>query len=304
MESIWWPKVVIVILNWNQAEDTLDCLYSLQQIDYPNYEIVVVDNHSTDQSIDLIRSRFPQVSILIQGENLGCAGGRNVGVKFGLSRNAEYILFLDNDTEVDGGFLNNLISAAKGNSICAIFGPKIYYTEEPLRIWSAGGLIDWKTGETTSIGNGELDSPGYSDSRDVDFIAGCAMLVRSELFNLVGLFDEDYFIYFEETDWCCRARRAGYKCMFVPNSRVWHKESKSLGGASSPGKTYYLTRNQFLFIQRNLEKKYIFMAIARFFFQVFHYSVADILHGNIKHARVRLLGVYDFFSKRTGKKVF
>ncbi|MEW5868450.1 MAG: glycosyltransferase family 2 protein [Chloroflexota bacterium] len=292
------PKVFIVILNWNQRNDTLECLQSLKQLIYPNFEIVIVDNGSTDDSVKEFHSNYPNLQIISLSENRGCAGGRNAGLRFALANEAEYILFLDNDTIVDPEFLTKLVEAGQDDTSVGILGPKIFYYDDPHRIWTAGALIDWKTGYSTSIGNGELDSEKYRSLREVDFVAGCALLAKAHVFTDIGEFDEDYFIYFEETDWCARARKAGHKILFIPGAVLWHKESKSLGGASSPKKLYYLTRNQILFIRKNLSNEFILPASTRLILRNMRYALGDLKHGHTPQARSRFLGIRDGLRNR------
>jgi GT2 family glycosyltransferase len=246
------PLVFIVILNWNQRDDTLACLESLRKLDYDNYEVVIVDNGSTDGSQTAIISQFPDVKLLGQTANLGCAGGRNIGARYALGQGTDYILFLDNDTVVAPDFLSRLIRVAESDDRIGILGPKIHFQHDPQRVWSAGVRINFHTGQSSAL-DPDQAKMGSSEIYEADYVAGCALLARRIVFERIGYFDEDYFIYFEETDWCVRAKKAGYHVVVVPDSLLWHKESRSLGGASSPGQIYYMTRNAFLFYSKNLQ---------------------------------------------------
>lgn len=243
------PHVTIVILNWNGLSDTLACLESLQRLDYPDYEIVVVDNGSTDGSVPVIRERFPVVTMLENAENWGYAGGNNVGLRHAMAQGADYALLLNNDTVVDPAFLGILVNAAEAEPAVGIAGPTIYYYEQPDIIWSAGGAIDWRRGSTRMVGLDERDEGQFgAEPRPVDFVTGCAMLVRRAVLERVGLLDERFFAYYEETEWCVRVRRAGYKIVHVPLARIWHKISPA-AQADSPLVHYYMTRNRLLFLK-------------------------------------------------------
>jgi GT2 family glycosyltransferase len=216
------PQVTIIVLNWNGLNDTLDCLESLGQLDYKNYKVLVVDNGSVDGSVPVTRERFPEVTIVENGENLGYAGGNNVGLRYAMAQGADYALLLNNDTVVDPAFLRVLVDEVQAEPAVGIAGPTIYYHERPDIIWSAGGAIDWQRGSTRMVGLDERDEGQFgAEPRPVDFVTGCAMLVRRAVMEQVGLLDERFFAYYEEAEWCVRAARAGYKIVHVPMARMW-----------------------------------------------------------------------------------
>lgn len=243
------PEVVIIILNWNGIPDTLDCLASLQHVTYPSYELVVVDNGSVDGSVSAIRAAFPDVKIIETGQNLGFAGGNNVGLEYARQAGAEYALLLNNDTEVDAKFLDDLVRAAESNPDAGIAGPSIYYYSAPRTFWSAGGRIDWMRGVTEMIGDNETDENQYGcEPRPVDFVTGCALLVRMSAVKQAGMLDARFFMYYEETEWCVRVSQHGYRILYVPEAKVWHKISQQAREAS-PRVVYYMTRNRLLFLK-------------------------------------------------------
>lgn len=243
------PGVTIIVLNWNGLADTLECLRSLSHLDYPNYEVVVVDNGSTDGSARVIHERFPDVTVIENEENLGFTGGNNVGLRYALRGNAAYVLLLNNDTVVDSPFLGQMVEVAQGDATIGAVGPTIYYYGEPQVVWSAGGSIDWRRGCTRMIGLDERDDGQFGDvPREVDFVSGCTLLVRRAAIERVGGLDERFFTYYEEVEWCVRMRRAGFRVMHVPQARVWHKILPA-AQAESPMVHYYMTRNRLLFLQ-------------------------------------------------------
>jgi GT2 family glycosyltransferase len=244
-----FPRVAVIILNWNGGQDTLDCLASLRQMDYPCFDVLIVDNSSTDGSIKAIRESFPEVSLIETGTNLGFTGGNNVGMRHALDRGVDYVLLLNNDTEVAVDLLTCLVDAVEVDPGVGVAGPLIYYYDQPEIIWSAGGAIDRQRGQARMVGIDEADSGRYgSTPREVDFVSGCALLVRSSVLERVGLLDERFFAYYEEAEWCIRVRRAGYHIVNVPRAKVWHKISPGRR-ADSPVVHYYMTRNRLLFLK-------------------------------------------------------
>jgi len=244
------PRMMVLILNWNGLADTLACLESVRRlVDYLAYEVVVVDNGSSDGSPAIIRQRFPEVMVIENEENLGYAGGNNVGLRYALAQGADYALLLNNDTEVAPDFLSRLVKAANADPIVGAAGPTILYYDSPTVIWSAGGAIDWRRGQTRMMELDEKDV-GHSraEPREVDFVSGCALLVRREVLKQVGLLDERFFLYYEEVEWCVRARQAGFRIVHVPEARIWHRISPQ-AQADSPLVHYYMTRNRLLFLR-------------------------------------------------------
>jgi GT2 family glycosyltransferase len=243
------PRVAIIVLNWNGLVDTLECLESLTHLDYPAYEVVIVDNGSTDGSVSAIRARYSKAAIIETGENLGYTGGNNAGLRYALERHVDYFLLLNNDTEVAPDFLRRLVEAAEADPRIGVVGPTIYYHDRPDVIWSAGGAIDWGRGSTRMAGLDEREEGQFgTEPRSVDFATGCAMLVRRAVVEHVGTLDERFFAYYEETEWCVRIARAGYKIVHVPMAKVWHKISPS-AREDLPFVHYYMTRNRLLFLK-------------------------------------------------------
>ena len=242
-------NVAIIVLTWNGLADTLACLESLRQLKYPNYEVVVVDNGSRDGSPAVIRERFPHVTMIENERNLGFTGGNNVGLRYALTQSADYMLLLNNDTVVAPDFLRLLVEAAKGDAETGIAGPMIYYHKQPDVIWSAGGAIDWRRRKTRMVGLDEQDVGQFEAMpREVDFVSGCTLLVKRAVLEQVGLLDERFFAYYEEIEWCVRARQAGFKIMHAPRAHIWHKISPA-AQADSATVYYYMTRNRLLFLK-------------------------------------------------------
>ncbi|MBI3001447.1 MAG: glycosyltransferase family 2 protein, partial [Deltaproteobacteria bacterium] len=251
-------KVFVVILNWNGLKDTLECLESIQKTDYPNVDVIVVDNGSADGSPKAIREAFPGVTLLETGQNLGYADGNNVGIRYALKHGADHVFLLNNDTTVHPEVLTHLVAAAKIAQPVAIFGSKIHYYDRPEIIWSAGVQITWDhiCWKRTPclpfrhLGMDELDRGQYAAIATVDSVVGCALFVRANLFEQIGLLDGRYFLLHEESDFCLRARKKGYLVAVVPESIVWHKVCGSFKREPPSLHTYYNVRNSLLFISR------------------------------------------------------
>jgi GT2 family glycosyltransferase len=243
------PNVLIVVLNWNGRDDTLACLASLSRVDYPNYDIVAVDNGSSDDSVAVIRAVHPHAVLIETGENLGFAAGNNVGLRYALEQGADYVLLLNNDTIVDPGCVRQLVAVTEEDDHVGVVGPTVYYHSQPTVIWSAGGAIDRRRGRTWMVGLGEEDIGQFDTApRPVDFVTGCALLVSRRALESVGLLDERFFMYYEETEWCVRIAKAGFGVRHVPTARIWHKIAPQ-AQAASPFVHYYMTRNRLLFLK-------------------------------------------------------
>jgi hypothetical protein len=246
-----YPKVAIVILNWNGLADTLECLDSLQKIVYPNYVIAVIDNGSKSNDAEIIKKKFGDFVFVIKEEkNLGFTGGCNEGIRWALRSWANYILLLNNDTVVDSNFLKELVKVAQKDVQIGIVGPKILCYEQPNIIVVAGGRINFWTGDTPLIAKNEIDDGRFDYNEEVDFISGAALLIKEETIRRIGLLNELYFAYYEDPEWCTKARKAGFKVVYVSKAKIWHKEDTHMRGPSELS-TYYMTRNRFIFMKRN-----------------------------------------------------
>lgn len=224
------PRVAVIVVNWNGRDVTLDCLDSLADASYPNAEIIVVDNASSDGSVEAIRTRFPQVTLLAMPDNLRFAGGNNAGMREALSRGADMVLLLNNDTVVHPEFLTHMVARMEAHPSCGMVAPKILYHDRPDTIWFAGGEISMWTGTMKHIGIRETDRGQYDTAREISYASGCCVLVRADVIRAIGMLDESYHMYTEDADWSMRVRRAGYAVIYEPAARVWHKVSVSVGG--------------------------------------------------------------------------
>ncbi|HHY55689.1 MAG TPA: glycosyltransferase family 2 protein [Chloroflexi bacterium] len=251
------PRVAVIILNWNNADDTLACLRSVMALDYPaeQMNVIVVDNGSTDDSVARILAAYPAITLLQNSANLGYAEGNNVGIRYALRLRNEYILILNNDVEVWPNLLDRLVAEAMLDLSIGVVGPKMYFSDPSDMIFAAGSLVRWEEGAIEQRGIWQRESevgPLFADeAEDVDFIVGCGVLFRSEVLEKLGGLEPRFYLNFEDIDICIRARRAGYRIRYTPRTALYHKVSATLG-QGSPQNTYYMTRNALLFFGMHL----------------------------------------------------
>ena len=300
-----WPLVYIIVLTWNQKDLALDCLASLAALDYPNFGVVLVDNGSTDGTLSLVRSRYPAVIVIENRENLGFAKANNTGMRHALTRGADYLVLLNNDTVVDPCFLTELIGVAEAEPRIGIVGPKMYYYDQPDVIWCSGNAISWPSGVSVRLRAEQPDpEQKHEEPYSVDFITACALAVKREVIEQIGLLDPRFFIYYEEADWCLRAAKSGFEVVLVPASRIWHKVSAAMG-TTSPATDYYMNRNAFLFIARNrrgwARLSSLAHAAGRQLLTIAAYTAKPDGGRRIPHRNARLLALRDAALGRWGK---
>lgn len=302
-------KVSIIILNWNRKKDTIECLESIEKLQISNYEleIVVVDNASSDGSQKAVEQIFKKIikknvscKQIRNTANLGFAAGNNVGMKYALDSGADYLLVLNNDTEVDKGLINRLLEVANKHPKAGTIAPKIYfakgfefhkrYKKQDLGkiIWYAGGDMDWNNVYGSNHGVDEVDKGQFEKTRETDFATGACMLLRSEALKDVGLFDEKYFMYLEDADLSQRLKKKGWEVLYTPKTDIWHKVAQS-SDIGSDLNDYFITRNRLLFGMRyaKLRTK---LALVRESFRL-------LLTGR----RWQKIGMRDFYLGRLGK---
>lgn len=251
-----YPLVSIITINYNQPKVTAEWLHSIRNITYPAYEIIIVDNASTQDTLEEYIPDFTNVLLIKSLENKGFAGGNNLGVQYA---RGEFILFINNDTEVEANFLELLVDCMRSNSNIGMVSPKIkYYYNKNIIQYVGGGKINAFTGRGKFKGHGEQDTNKYTLTEATELIHGAALLVSRTVISNVGLMDEAYFLYYEELDWCERAKKSGYLMYVVGGSVIYHKESMSVG-KSSPLRMFYITRNRILFMRKNRSKLSFFI---------------------------------------------
>ncbi|HPD44837.1 MAG TPA: glycosyltransferase family 2 protein [Candidatus Woesebacteria bacterium] len=258
-------KIAVIVLNYRQPTLTLATVRSLLKIslEEASYHLFLVNNNCLDDSLNIFEEKLadnPKITLVSTGSNLGYAGGNNFGIKLALKEGYDYCLIINNDVLVDPKFLQYLYETAKNTVTPAIIGPKIYFAkgyefhhdryqnkELGRVIWSAGGLIDWKNIYASNLGVDQVDRGQFDQiNSNLDFITGCCLLIPKEIFHKIGFFDERYFMYLEDVDFCYRAKLQGFKIIYQPKSSIWHINA----GSSSSGSSlhdYFITRNRLLF---------------------------------------------------------
>lgn len=254
MDRTTSPKVFIILVNWNGWKDTVECLHSLKELDYSDYSVIVVDNGSTDRSVNEIEYRFPDITLIKNKENRGFAGGNNVGITYALERDADYVWLLNNDTVVDRQALSHLVERMEEDDHTGICGSRLiyYHQRDTIQVLAGGSYNKWLAttdnfGQHQSV-NATFDRQMIEE--ELDFIIGASMLVSREFLEEVGLLCEDYFLYYEEIDWGIRAA-PHFSLGFAPKSIVYHKEGASTKATNlrkddkSRLSDYYLVKNRF-----------------------------------------------------------
>jgi len=303
-------KVFVVILNWNRAKDTIDALVSVSNLTIKDYklDVIVIDNASSDNSLREITSKTQKLTrklitfhIIKNKENLGFAAGNNVGLMYALKNKADFVMTLNNDTVVHPDLLIRLIEAARRNPDLGSASPKIYFakgfefhkdryikTDLGEVLWYGGGDIDWANVYGKTRGVDEVDKGQYDKVEETDFATGACMFIRRNVLEKSGLFDEKYFMYYEDTDLSLRIKKNGFKLFYIPQAIVWHKVAQS-SGIGSELNDYFITRNRLLF-----GMKY---AKIRSRFALYRESLRLLSSGR----KWQKKGVIDFYLGRFGK---
>ncbi len=327
-----WPKVAIIVLNWNGWQDTIECLESLQQITYPNYQIIVVDNASTDASAEKIRawvkenglplaeyrleSREMQpvpileekplveglrrVELICSAVNLGFCAGNNVGMEFAHRADADYFLILNNDTLVESTFLQPLVEVVESSDDVGLVGGLICYAESPETIWWAGGVFDIFLETKRMLTGYSINKVQSDESFEVDCITGCMTLIPRTTFEIVGGYDESFFIWSEDWDLSLRVSQSGKRLLVVPQSKIYHKVGKSLG-VLKPLSYYYGTRNRLLLKRKHLRPALRFLFLLWFLpSRLIRYGIF-VVKGRLDLVSAGYCAIRDYFLGRTGK---
>jgi GT2 family glycosyltransferase len=334
-----YPRVSIIILNWNGWEDTVECLESIYQINYPVFDVIVIDNNSEDNSIAKIRdycegkinvsSKFSEHNpeskpiklfeytnlklastefneldkffasstkklILIKNvKNYGFAEGNNIGIEFVTSSlGSDYVLLLNNDTVVDKEFLTELVKVSEDHGDVGFVGPKVYiYNQKNILQVAGGSTVDLKHGEVNEIAYHYFDEGKYDHYFEPDFVGGTCILIKKELIENVGLLDTNFFMYWEDADWCFRGRKYGYKSSYAYKSKIWHKYGASSG---TPFRMYYFTRNRIYFVKKNVSNAkfaqfIVFLAVVT----IYKSFIQLIRFRDFKMSRAFIKGFYD-----------
>lgn len=293
-------EVHIVTLNWNGLMDTLECLESIRRLKTPHVTAIVVDNGSTGEQADEIEKLFPEAVVLRQAENLGFCGGCNVGIKYALEHDADYVMLLNNDAMVSPDLIERMLEGMSGISALAAASPLILYYPETERVWYSRAY--WEPDAACFYlaapddNKTELEA---SQPFQTTFACGCCMLVPADVFRRVGLLDERYFAFFDEAAWCSSAAKHGLNAYVIPKAHIYHKVSKSTPSIVA---TYLMNRNRLLWMRENLPIRTA-MRSAPFLLKQLFGHLANLLHLTKEHtpratSKAALWGYLDFLRGR------
>jgi GT2 family glycosyltransferase len=294
--SIKDSSVAIILLNWNGLDYTKACIDSLMEISYNHYQVIVVDNGSTDGSLEKLKVLFPKVVFLMSPVNLGFTGGNNLGISYALEHGFRFILLLNNDTLVEKEFLEPLVSHLSGSPSVAAVQPLIYYVHDRNKLWNAGGNYQrWLANSKTSYKIEGAGSP-YA----TDWITGCAILIKASVVHQIGLLDDAYFAYHEDVDWSLRMRKANMGLAVVPQSRIYHvagasstSKEKGKEGSLDPKVHYLNVRNQLFQLRKYARFPYSLSAWSYHFAKIFGYIGYFVIKRRWGKLRVVIKGVKD-----------
>jgi GT2 family glycosyltransferase len=247
------PRVAVVIISWNRVGEIVNCLESFPCLEYPNFEVVVVDNASQDPTVATVRERFPWATVIVNERNLGYVGGSNVGFRYALEHGADYAFLLNQDTKVTPTVLSELVRVMQGDSRIGIAGAKNLLMENPSYTWAKYGVLNWGPMLVRSVGGYQLDRPEPVSPKDVDWVIGNGCMMSREALERVGLFDEEFFHFNEDVDWSMRARKLGYRAVYVDTAAIYHKGS-SAGDFTQRvvfHSAYFLGRNAIIFAHKH-----------------------------------------------------
>lgn len=242
-------RVAGLVLNFNGREVTLETLASLEKSEYPYFDVLHIDNGSSDGSFEAVCERFPHLRQLRIGTNRGISWGLDHGIQVAVDEGYDYLLLMNNDIEVAPSMVGELVAAAEADRSIGCVGPKAYYWSDKQRLWSAGGVLRYRESITRERGDGEIDRGQYDVAREVSYVNGCAMLVRREVFERIGVWDPSYYLGLEDADFCVRAKRAGFRCWYAPTARLWHRISHSIG-VYKPTRTFHTGRSHAIFLRK------------------------------------------------------
>ena len=246
------PKVTVIILTWNRVDDIVTCLNSFSAVSYPNLEVVVVDNNSADETVATLRANYDWITLIVNDDNLGYVGGNNVGIKYALEKGTDYVFILNSDTKMIPNCLDELVRTMQADPCIAITGAKNLYMQNTAFSWGKYGVLNWGPMLCRTHGRFVRDYP-ESSPKDVDWVIGNGCMMTREALEKVGIFDEDFFQVNEDVDWCIRARKQGYRVVYVDTAAIEHRGASS-ADLSKPivfSYGYVLGRNAILFAKKH-----------------------------------------------------
>ncbi|MFL2665781.1 MAG: glycosyltransferase family 2 protein [Flavobacteriaceae bacterium] len=293
-------KIAIIIVNWKQYELTINCLLSLQKVEYKNWKVILVDNEYNFEKINKIKRDFNKVEVIESKENLGFVSANNIGIKYAIKNKFEYIMLLNNDTEVNKKFLAPLVNSFQNDNSLGAVQPLIMNYNNRAKVWNAGGYLNIFFGfpYTNKLNN---------KKRQIDWITGCCIVLKTKVINKVGLMDEHFFAYYEDVDWSLRIKKLGYKLGIVESSVIFHHGTKSSNISNSEGTlspfVHYLNIRNHIYLVKKHSDKFNFIGVLLYqFFKILFYSVYFILRLRFSKLKMIYRGLNDGINNKQIKK--
>ena len=294
-------KVAIIIVNWKQYELTKSCLFSLKKINYNDYQIILIDNESNLKELKVIKNQFDNIITFSNERNLGFTEANNIGIKHAIKNEFEYVLLINNDTEVEKNFINPLLDSLEKNKNLGAVQPLILNFVNRKKVWNAGGFLNKFFGYSYVNKNKELIK------NNIDWITGCCFFIKVEVIKKIGLLDESFFAYYEDVDWSIKIKNTGFDLAFINSSVIYHHGSKSSQnelseGTLSPFVHYLNIRNHILLLRKNRDI-FNFLGVLLFqFFKIISYSIYFILRLRINKLNMVYKGLIDGLNKNIVQK--
>lgn len=294
-------KIGIILVNYNGEKYNDECIDSILKSRYDNFEIIVVDNNSSDNSVNLLEQNYSdKITLFKNKNNSGFSEANNIGIEIAKSKQCDYILLLNNDTVILPDCIEKMMKSSIDN-YNSVISPKIYYYDDKEVIWSAGAKMLWKKGLAAQNGINKRDNGEYNQSISVEFGTGCCLLIPMEIINKVGLLSTDYFLYYEDTDYCARILKEGFNIIYEPKAVLYHKVSASTGGEDSYLYIYYNTRNRLIFNNKNNKENSIYY-IPYFYLSRVLKMIIWLVKGKYELIKATFDAIKDYKNGVIGKK--
>ena len=285
-------EIYAIIVNWNRPEDTINCISSILDQDRFQIKIVLVDNGSEDNSINILKNSFPGLTILRNPTNVGFARGYNTGIIYALDSGADFIFIINNDAYIEPRTIHTLLKYAQESNI-GIVAPIIYYSNKPDLVWSAGGNLRPLLLEYTNKEAGNRKDEYLDEVLDRDFVTGCCFLAPKHTFQRIGFFDESFSMYYEDADFCFRVRKLNLKIQVITSASAWHKVSLSSGGRDSPNERYWMGKSSIKFYRKHASRWQLFFIIPFRIGSAFRTLMRLIMKMRFRSAASYARGIFD-----------
>ena len=294
-------KIAIIIVNWKQYELTINCLLSLEKLEYKNFKVIIVDNESNIEKINKIKSDFSKAEVIESKENLGFASANNIGIKYAIKNKIEYLMLLNNDTEVNKKFLAPLLNSFKNDNLLGAVQPLIMNYNNRAKVWNAGGYLN------NFFGFPYTNNKIKNKNLQIDWITGCCIVLKTKVIKKAGLIDEDFFAYYEDVDWSLRIKKLGYKLGVVESSVIFHHGTKSSNNSNFEGNlspfVHYLNIRNHIYLVKKHSDKFNFIGVLFYqFLKILFYSIYFMLRLRFSKLKMVYRGLNDGINNKQIKK--